>query len=124
MSDFSGKMNFTRLIEPITRSLHYCMWGLVAFGLGGLLLSLDARAQLESQCGVRSEIIDTLNDRFSEKPVATGLTQGGGVIEVFASGTGSWTMIVTLPTGRACFMAAGESWESYSQMVNGTQISH
>jgi hypothetical protein len=41
---------------------------------------------------------------------------------VFAANDGSWTMIVTMPTGHACFMAAGEDWENLQALVRGTKI--
>tara|TARA_B100001964_G_scaffold71370_1_gene80966 strand:- start:455 stop:592 length:138 start_codon:yes stop_codon:yes gene_type:complete len=45
------------------------------------------------------------------------MSQGGGVVEVFATRYGSRTMIVTMPSGYACFMAAGEDWENLSLLA-------
>ncbi len=79
-------------------------------------------AAAQANCGERKTIANILGDRYSEKPVATGMTQGGGVVEVFAARNGSWTMIVTMPSGYACFMAAGEDWENLSVFAQGTKI--
>ena len=60
--------------------------------------SLPATAQ-QQRCTKRFNIVRYLAERFSEKPVATGLSRSGGVIEVSASHKGgSWTIILTTPT--------------------------
>jgi len=93
---------------------------LAALFMVSLFLTSPAAAQ--ANCGERKAIANILGDRYAEKPVATGMTQGGGVVEVFAARNGSWTMIVTMPSGYACFMAAGEDWENLSALVQGTKI--
>ena len=46
------------------------------------------------------------------RPVALGLANNGGVVEVLSSKTGSsWTIIITMPNGPTCMVAAGENWE-------------
>ncbi|MDP7625912.1 MAG: hypothetical protein QF493_13315, partial [Rhodospirillales bacterium] len=44
----------------------------------------------------------SFSNRYAEKQVATCMSKGGGVVEVFAARDGSWTMIVTMPFGYAC----------------------
>jgi len=39
------------------------------------------------------------------------VTQPGQVLELFASSSGSWTMVVTTPNGTSCLIAAGENWD-------------
>jgi hypothetical protein len=34
------------------------------------------------------------------------------VVELFASSSGSWTMVVTTPNGTSCLVAAGENWDT------------
>ncbi|MBT7956332.1 MAG: hypothetical protein HN731_14160 [Rhodospirillaceae bacterium] len=80
---------------------------------------VSSPSQAQANCGERKAIVNILGDRYAEKPVATGMTQGGGVVEVFAARDGSWTMIVTMPSGYACFMAAGEDWENLSVFAQG-----
>ena len=42
-----------------------------------------------------------------------GLNQSNGVLEVYASDeTGTWTILVTSPDGKACLLAAGKMWEA------------
>lgn len=63
-------------------------------------------------CTKRADVIGHLANKYSEAPVAIGLANNGGVIEVLSSHAGdSWTIIITMPNGTACMVAAGESWE-------------
>ncbi len=59
-------------------------------------------ASAQANCCEQKEISTILEDRYAEKPVVTGMSQGGGGVEIFAARDGSWTMIVTMPFGYAC----------------------
>ncbi len=72
-----------------------------------------ALAQDAGPCVERSDFLDHLSLRYGEAPVAMGVTASGGVLEVVASETGSWTIIVTWPSGVSCGLASGESWETF-----------
>ncbi|MEM8871797.1 MAG: hypothetical protein AAGB10_05390 [Pseudomonadota bacterium] len=64
-------------------------------------------------CGERTEIIQRLQDGYGESRAGAGLSTTNGIVEVFASEeSGTWTIILTLPTGKSCLVAAGNSWES------------
>lgn len=64
-------------------------------------------------CDKRDDILRHLEGKYSEKPVAIGIVGTGGVVEVLTTYTGStWTIIITLPTGPTCLIAAGEDWEN------------
>ncbi len=59
-----------------------------------------------------------LKSRYSEAPVAIGLADTAGVVEVFSTGDGStWTMDFTMPDGMSCVMAPGEGWENLTWTV-------
>ncbi len=74
-----------------------------------LFVAFPALAQ--TQCGARDSIVASLEDRYSEVPVSMGLASNGAMIEVFASETGSFTIIITQPNGVSCMVAAGAYWE-------------
>ena len=74
-------------------------------------------AAAQSQCGPLQEVVKSLGDRYKEAPVGMGITQPGQVLEVFASQSGSWTMVITNADGRSCLIAAGENWD----MIQGTR---
>ncbi len=48
-----------------------------------------------------------------------GLASNGAVIEVLASPSGSFTIILTQPNGLSCVMAAGENWENLPKRLAG-----
>lgn len=75
-------------------------------------LPLPAAAQQQPACADRATIVERLQSRFGEVQTGSGLSATNGVVEVFASeATGSWTIIVTLPSGQSCLIAAGEYWQ-------------
>lgn len=86
----------------------------VAFGrlLRGVLLGAAAASAVAASpaCGLRADIAAQLAADWDERPVARGLTVRGDLAEVFASPSGSFTILVTRPDGRACAIAAGEIW--------------
>ena len=61
-------------------------------------------------CGKRSDFMEALRAAYDESPVASGYTADGEVIEILASEMGTWTAIVTAPSGETCVVAAGEAW--------------
>ena len=74
--------------------------------------SLPAAAQQQAACAKRGDDLKHLSSKYTEAPVALGLANNGGVVEVFSSQKGnSWTIIITMPNGPTCMVAAGENWE-------------
>lgn len=63
-------------------------------------------------CGKRQQILDSLENRYAESPRAMGLAGNGSVVELLTSSDGTWTILVTRPSGMACLAAAGQHWES------------
>ena len=64
-------------------------------------------------CSSRDEVLKQLSAEYSEAPIAMGIASNGGVVEFLSAPAGqSWTIILTLPNGLSCLIAAGESWES------------
>jgi hypothetical protein len=64
-------------------------------------------------CGDWKEITDHLEKEFGEVPVGAGVDSSGRMmLEVYASPTGSWTVIVTVAGGNSCIRATGEGWQT------------
>lgn len=91
-----------------------------------LALSLIAASALTASaaevgpngCSTRANVLSHLSSNYAEAPVAIGLAENGGVIELLTSGQGStWTIIITMPDGTTCMLAAGEDWEQVSQSM-------
>ena len=72
-----------------------------------------------SNCGPRNTVLAQLQKRYAEVPVAMGLASNGSVIEVLVAPSGSFTIILTIPSGLACVMAAGEAWERLAPKAEG-----
>jgi hypothetical protein len=79
-------------------------------------LALPAAAWAEqspSSCSIRKDVVKQLADKYQESPVAIGLASNGGLVEVLTTGNGStWTIIITMPNGMSCLVAAGEDWQA------------
>ena len=88
-----------------------------------LLMVLGLRAATAgSACTDRRTLATALEKTHSEVPVSIGLERTGLVIEVFASPTGSFTIVLTRPSGESCVMAAGESWEDLPKKLAGMKL--
>ena len=83
-----------------------------------LVFAAGTTAQAQAMpCGTHEGVVSRLTERFQEKQQAFGMVGNKAVVELFVSGKGSWTIIVTGTDGKACVIAAGESWESVPQMA-------
>ncbi|MGB8275044.1 MAG: hypothetical protein WCF16_07205 [Alphaproteobacteria bacterium] len=85
---------------------------------------LAAAAEVESGiagqtvCSTRANVLSHLSKKYAETPVALGVAENGGVIELLTSAQGNtWTIIVTMPNGKSCMVAAGEGWEQVPRMA-------
>ncbi len=83
--------------------------GLVASIAAATLLSFTASAMVS--CQPRAGLIKQLEKNFQEVPRARGLRNSGSMVEVLWSKNGSWTMVVTYPSGISCIAYAGVGWE-------------
>lgn len=64
-------------------------------------------------CSDYREVKRQLGAKYEEAPVSIGLQTNGNLLQVFASTrSGSWTIVSTSPSGKACIIAAGQRWES------------
>ena len=87
------------------------------FFIAGLTLSVLAltptAAAQQTLCSPRDNVVGQLAKKYSEAPAAIGVTNKGGLMEVWtARDGGTWTIFVTTPQGMSCFVAAGEGWHT------------
>lgn len=71
-------------------------------------------------CAKRTDAVTHLASKYEEAPVAIGIANNGGVLEVLSSDKGSWTILVTMPNGVSCMLATGQSWEALEPVVAGS----
>lgn len=75
-----------------------------------VVLATPAMGQMV--CKERSLLVERLHKKYKEFKKADGLTMGGQLVEVFVSEGGSWTILISDPTGTSCVAAAGQTWRS------------
>ena len=62
-------------------------------------------------CLPHETIVTKLEQRHSEHRVGLGIGPGGGMVyELYVAESGTWTILVTRPSGLACIAAAGDGW--------------
>lgn len=71
---------------------------------------MPTEADARALCKPRAEIVKILGRKFGEVQRSFGLQNDKRVLELYASPTGSWTALLTLPSGRSCVVASGEAW--------------
>ncbi len=89
--------------------------------LGSSFAFGPSQAAVQASCSPRDQLVKLLAEQYKEAPVGIGLAQPGQVLEVFASQGGSWSMVMTMPDGKACMIAAGDNWEMVTK-VKGSAI--
>ena len=85
----------------------------------GLLGLVPQAAAQPMACNEHTVIVSALTEHYKEKRESMGLTKDGNLIEVFVSGAGSWTILMTTKEKMTCAMAAGQHWQSLPKQVTG-----
>lgn len=84
----------------------------------GFVMTAATAAFAQTACLSHDKLVQMLDGRYSEKPVAAGLEAGGRLFEVFAAPDGAtWTMVITTPEGASCVVAVGEDWQTPQQLA-------
>ncbi|MCH2077939.1 MAG: hypothetical protein MK180_13860 [Rhodobacteraceae bacterium] len=80
-------------------------------GVTALVLSTTS-TQAQANCAERDQVLERLSARYGESRQSVGVAANQSLVEVFAnSGTGSWSITVTMPNGTTCLVASGTSYE-------------
>ena len=75
-------------------------------------------AQAAPACGKRDDVLAQLSERYREAPIGIGVAGNGGLIELLTASMGAtWTLIITLPNGPTCLLAAGQDWQPLQMAV-------
>ena len=83
----------------------------LSLGFAGLILATQA-GFAGPPCAVRSTLVGQLAETYSETRKGMGMTGTNAVVELFVSEAGTWTVIVTMPSGMTCLVASGAGWET------------
>ncbi len=90
--------------------------GAAVFALSSSALPTPAGAV---ECGRHEKVIQLLGTRYQETRKAMGLVSTRGMMEVYVSAAGTWTVLLTSPEGIACIVAAGDAWEDAPMIAEG-----
>jgi len=83
-----------------------------------IAMTTQASAQTRPHCGPRQMVVTRLADKYGETRQSVGIGSNNEMVEVFASDeTGSWTILVTMPTGQSCLVASGQSFEEVAEAL-------
>jgi len=89
------------------------------FALALGIFSSAGLAQFTTQpsCSNRDRVVKHLGQKYSEVQRAVAVTSAGGLIEVFRSTEDdNWTIILSMPNGQSCLIAAGEGWKDLPEV--------
>ena len=77
------------------------------------MLASPAAGQMRTVCLDRDVALKHLAKKYDEVPVAAGLTNQGGLIEVLTTIDGkTWTILITTSNGISCYVTSGEGWRT------------
>jgi len=89
----------------------------LSLGFGLCVTAVAVEAQ-QMRCADREQVIEKLQKKYGETRQSIGLNRTSGVVETYASvETGTWTILLTLPNGQACMIAAGEHFERLDETL-------
>ena len=98
------------MVKHMTKYLTVGLLSVVTFGLSSSFIASEAEAQ-PARCTNHTNLTSHLEKKYGEKPRGIGLVSEQGVMQVYVSKKGTWTILVTNPQGQACLLAAGKGWE-------------
>lgn len=85
---------------------------ILACALAASLCLFSHGAGAQTACAPHDDMVRHLAGRYSEKPVAIGVTSRGHLLEMLASPDGrTWSVLVTNPGGLACLVLEGIGFE-------------
>jgi len=93
--------------------------GLILLLAGFFAIDPSAANPQRPRCGPRTAMVEWLDNQFDEKRSGVGISREGRLIEVFTSGAGSWTVLMTFPGGPTCLILSGQNWHPIEAPPNG-----
>tara|TARA_Y100000004_G_scaffold187302_1_gene239906 strand:- start:676 stop:879 length:204 start_codon:yes stop_codon:yes gene_type:complete len=61
--------------------------------------------------------VKRLWDKWKEAQVSLAMINDGRLLEIFVSEKGSWTAIISDPSGRSCVASAGQEWTATKPII-------
>lgn len=91
--------------------------GFVVVFLIVCVFAVASCAQAQVPCVQRQEMVDFLRKKYKEGLTYQGLLGGttAALYEVFASESGTFTILMSRPDGLSCIVAAGKGWRQVGE---------
>lgn len=70
-------------------------------------------------CAPHTELVAMLEKKYQEHVVTEGVTKTGLVLIVYASNSGTWSVIMANPLGLTCMIAAGIGYKPTLLPIDG-----
>lgn len=67
-------------------------------------------------CGERGNVVDLLKQQFGEEQEDVRLQNDQALMELFASEKGTWSILMTSPSGTSCIVAAGKGLSTMAKI--------
>ena len=93
--------------------------GLILLILGFFAFEPSVANAQQPRCSQRTTMVEWLEKRFDEKRTGVGISLEGHLVEVFTSGSGSWTVLMTFAGGPTCLILSGENWHPIKAPPDG-----
>ena len=94
-----------------------------AAATSAVMLALAAPATpgaAANMCTERQKMVSALSNKYKEARRGLGIASRTGVMEFYVSPAGTWTVLMTMPNGVSCIVAAGRDWEEIAVTPTGT----
>ena len=80
-------------------------------------------AAAQDGCAERTRVLEFLAENYQETPISRGIANNGGLIEILTAADGStWTILITMPDGHTCMVAAGSDWGQLPSAVQSAEV--
>ena len=80
--------------------------------LTSIAFALVPAQSTPANCAPCEIVVARLAGKYGETQRSIGMTGDGVLVETWASEGGSWTIIVSLPSGLSCYVTSGEGFEA------------
>ena len=81
--------------------------------------TINAAGSRPMPCAAHDDMVTFLEKRYKELPRALGLVSTSGLMEIYVSKNGTWSILMTTTKGKSCIIAAGKYWEDAIKQIAG-----
>lgn len=89
-------------------------WGVMCLVALLIVVMVSGESEARASCGPYGLVSKGLADQYDEMPIVSGTIGKDSnlrIMQAWVSEAGSWTILITFPTGRSCIIGAGQDWE-------------